>query len=93
VVTGPVPVGAAARRPPGRLVAGRRSERVGQVLAQHGLLFVVVEELLAVLAEGAPGQVGEAAGDPLGQQGHLQVGGRREGEKVAGSDTGRRRHE
>jgi len=61
-------VGAAARRPPGRLVAGRRSERVGQVLAQPGLLLVFVEKRLVFLTEGAPGQVGEAAGDPLGQQ-------------------------
>jgi len=86
-------VGAAARGPQGHLVARRRGERVRQVVAQHGLLLVVVEEFFSVLAEGAAGQVGEAVGDPLGQQGHLQVGGRREGDKGERASSGRRGHE
>ncbi|MDY0060404.1 MAG: hypothetical protein RBU45_11375 [Myxococcota bacterium] len=32
------------------------------------MLLVFVEKRLVFLTEGAPGQVGEAAGDPLGQQ-------------------------
>lgn len=51
-----------------------RPQRAGQVLAQDGLFFVVVSELLTLLSEGAAGEGDEAPGDPLGQQRHLLVG-------------------
>ena len=52
-------------------------QRAGQVLAQDGLRFVVLEKLFSVFPESAAGEGRETQSDPFGQESHLFIRGGR----------------